>query len=73
MIRGFPMSTYIFDEAWDPERQRYTGLEPGLGVLDSGTVDASEFDEARARLDDPAFTTISAIAMACGRRPGGAA
>ena len=41
-------------------------------VLDSGVVDAKEFDEALARLEDPAFATMSAITMAVwGRRRGG--
>jgi hypothetical protein len=40
-------------------------------VIDSGTVDAEQFDAALARLDDPAFNTMSAITMAVwGRRRG---
>jgi hypothetical protein len=73
------MGSYVFDKAWDAEggtplctHLRLSIAKVRALVVASGAIDAAEFDEALARLDDPGFTTMSAITMAVwGRRRGG--
>ena len=59
MRGGTPLCTHL----------RLSIAKVGATLVDSGAVDAEELEEALARLEDPAFATMSAITMAVwGRR-----
>jgi len=59
MRGGTPLCTHL----------RLSIAKVGATLVDSGAVDAEELEEAFARLEDPAFATMSAITMAVwGRR-----